>query len=340
MKILVTGSAGFIGFHLVKKLLDSKNTIIGVDSINNYYDQKLKKDRLKILKSKASNEKKKYYFVKVDLSNKKKTEKIFKQFKPNIVIHLAAQAGVRYSLKEPGVYAKNNIVGFTNILEGCRMHKIKQLIYASSSSIYGANKTIPFNENLRTDNPLQYYAATKKSNEVMAFSYSSLYKIPAVGVRFFTIYGPYGRPDMAIYKFTKNIFSRKIIEVHNNGNHARDFTYIDDAVLGLIDLINCFDKKKIKNKINKILNNKVPHFIINIGNSKPIKLINFIKILEKIIQKKSKIKFLPHQKGEVLDTYANINRAKSLINYKNKTDINTGIKKFVSWYKNYYSLNV
>ena len=338
MKVLVTGCAGFIGFHLVKKLLDTNISIIGVDNINSYYDQKLKKNRLQLLESKALKNKKKYFFIKANLCNKKKTEQIFKKFKPNIVVHLAAQAGVRYSLKAPVVYAKNNVVGFTNVLENCRLNKIKQLIYASSSSVYGANTKVPFNENHNTDHPLQYYAATKKSNEVMAFAYSSLYKLPIVGVRFFTVYGSYGRPDMALYKFTKNIFQGKTIKVHNNGNHSRDFTHVNDISAGIIKLFNCFDKKNIKKKVEKILINKIPHFIINFGNSKPVKLKNFIKILENTINKKAKIKLIPFQSGEVINTYADIRRAKKLIGYNNKIDIKKGAKDFVEWFKKYYNL--
>ena len=336
MKILVTGCAGFIGYHVVKKLLDANNEIVGVDSINNYYDQNLKKERLRILRRKALNKKKIFLFKKVDLSNKNKTENIFKKYRPQIVIHLAAQAGVRYSLKEPTVYERNNISAFTNIIENCRILAVKQLIYASSSSVYGANKKSPFKEKDRTDTPLQYYAATKKSNEIMAYTYSSLYKVPTVGIRFFTFYGPLGRPDMALYKFTKNILSRKLIHVHNNGNQARDFTYIDDAVDALINLINCFEKKDIKPKIKKIIDNKVPHFIINIGNSRPVKLKNFIKTLENEIGIKPKIKYLPHQKGEVLNTYADIKRAKFLIGFKNKTSLQKGIKNFVVWFRDYH----
>ena len=322
MKILVTGAAGFIGFHLIKKILNKNKKVIGIDNINSYYDTNLKKDRINNLKKY-----KKFSFYKADLSNYKKLNDIVKKNKINIIIHLAAQAGVRYSIKYPRTYFKSNLEGFFNILEISRDNKIKHLIYASTSSVYGDSKKFPLNENDRTDQPLSFYAATKKSNEIMAHSYSYIYNLPSTGVRFFTVYGPFGRPDMALFKFTKNIINNHPIELFNNGNHLRDFTYVDDIIDGIYSLINKQSKKTI------------PYEIFNIGNGTPKKLLEYLKHIEKNLNKISKTKKLPLQVGDILKTHSNINKLKNYTGYKPKTNIKIGISKFIEWYKDYYRVN-
>ncbi len=323
MRILVTGAAGFIGYHLIKKILNKNKKVIGIDNINSYYDIKLKKDRINNLKKNY----KKFSFLKIDLSNYKKLNDIVKKNKINIIIHLAAQAGVRYSIKYPRTYFKSNLEGFFNILEISRDNKIKHLIYASTSSVYGDSKKFPSNENDRTDQPLSFYAATKKSNEVMAHSYSYIYKIPCTGVRFFTVYGPFGRPDMALFKFTKNIINNHSIELFNNGKHLRDFTYVDDIVDGIYSLINKQSKKTI------------PYEIFNIGNGSPKKLLDYLKYIEKSLNRISKTKRLPLQVGDVIKTHSDINKLKKYTGYKPKTNIKIGIEKFIEWYKDYYKIN-
>ena len=322
MSILVTGAAGFIGYHLIEKILNKNKKVIGIDNINTYYDINLKKDRVKNLKKN-----KKFSFYKVDLSNYKKINNIVKKNNIKILIHLAAQAGVRYSITNPRSYFNSNLEGFFNILEVSRDNKIKHLIYASTSSVYGDSKKFPLNENDRTDKPLSFYAATKKSNEVMAHSYSYIYKLPCTGVRFFTVYGPFGRPDMALFKFTKNIINNHTIELFNNGNHFRDFTYVDDIVDGIYLLINKKSKKTI------------PYEIFNIGNGTPKKLIDYLKHIEKNLKKISKTKRLPLQVGDVVKTHSNINKLKKYTGYKPKTNIKIGIEKFIEWYKDYYRIN-
>ena len=321
MKILVTGVAGFIGFHLVKKLLDKKIIVYGIDNINDYYDRGIKKARLKELKKYKN-----FFFNLTSLSNKQKINNIVKKNKISYIINLAAQAGVRYSISNPQEYFTSNIEGFFNILEISKENKIKHLIYASTSSVYGNNKKFPLNEESKTDQPLSFYAASKKTNEVMAYSYSNIYKLPTTGLRFFTVYGPFGRPDMALFKFTKSLFTNKQISLFNNGNHSRDFTYIDDIVEGIFLLI-----KKPSNKI-------IPYNIFNIGSNSPKKLNLFIKIIEKLVNKKSKIKKLPLQLGDVKKTHASINKLTKYVGYKPKYNIYIGIKKFVDWYIRYYKL--
>ena len=322
MTILVTGAAGFIGYHLIEKTLNKNKDVIGIDNINSYYDIKLKKDRIKNLKKN-----KKFSFYKADLSNYKKINNIVKKNKIKIIIHLAAQAGVRYSIKNTRSYFKSNLEGFFNILEVSRHNKIKHLIYASTSSVYGDSKKFPLNENDRTDQPLSFYAATKKSNEVMAHSYSYIYNLPCTGVRFFTVYGPFGRPDMALFKFTKNIINNHPIELYNKGNHLRDFTYVDDIVDGIYSLINKQSKKTI------------PYEIFNIGNGTPKKLLDYLKHIEKNLNKISKTKNLPLQSGDIIKTHSNINKLKKYTGYKPKTDIKIGISRFIEWYKDYYRTN-
>ena len=322
MKILVTGCAGFIGFHVCKKLLELKNVnVVGLDNLNKYYDVKLKKERVKILKK---NNNDKFEFNKVDLLNLAKLKSIFKKNNIKYVINLAAQAGVRYSISNPDSYLKSNIVGFYNILECSRIFKIKHLIYASTSSVYGDSKKFPLKENYNTDLPLSLYAATKKSNEVMAHSYSYIYKIPCTGLRFFTVYGPYGRPDMSLFKFTDSIIKSKKISLFNHGDHVRDFTYVDDVAASIIKLIRKSPKEKI------------PYSIYNIGSNNPQPLKKFLTIIENVLNKKAKIKSLPMQLGDVHKTHANVDALSKKIKYKPKTKINKGIRIFTEWYIDYF----
>jgi len=332
MKLLVTGCVGFIGFHLCNKLISKGYTVIGIDNINNYYGTKIKHDRLKILKKNKN-----FVFKKCDISNFLYLKKIFKSYKFDQVINLAAQAGVRYSIINPKAYIDSNIIGFFNILECSRKYKIKHLIYASTSSVYGNNSKLPFRENRHADHPIQFYAATKRSNEIMAHSYSSLYSLPTTGLRFFTVYGPWGRPDMALFIFTKNIIDGKKIDLFNYGKHIRDFTYIDDIVEPILKLI----KKIPKKKNNKILNNDpsqsvAPFQIYNIGNNDPKKLMDFVKAIENKIGKKAKINFKPLQKGDVYETFADTQKMYNLTGYKSRVDIETGINNFINWFRNYY----
>ncbi|MGF1437514.1 NAD-dependent epimerase [Bacillus thuringiensis] len=333
MKILVTGAVGFIGFHLTKRLLAQGINVIGVDSINNYYDIFLKKDRLKILRENNN-----FEFHKIDISNKEKLNKIFTDRKVNIVINLAAQAGVRYSIDNPDSYINSNLVGFVNILEACRQYNIEHLIYASSSSVYGANTNIPFSTKDSVDHPVSLYAATKKSNELLAHTYSHLFNIPTTGLRFFTVYGPWGRPDMAYYSFTRNIIEENKIKVFNNGDMKRDFTYIDDIVEVIIRLLN---NAPIYNGGWDTANpdpssSYAPYKIYNVGNNNPIKLMNFINVLEKLIGKKAKIEFLPLQQGDVKETYADISDLQTDVGFSPSTTIAEGLTQFVNWYNEYY----
>ena len=322
MKVLITGAAGFIGYHLAKKLLIKNIKVIGIDNINDYYDVKLKNNRIKELKKDN-----KFFFYKLDLCNYKKLNNLVKKNKIKYIIHLAAQAGVRFSIEKPNIYFKSNLEGFFNILEVSRHNKIKHLIFASTSSVYGDSKNFPSTESNNTDRPLSFYAATKKSNEVMAHSYSYIYNLPCTGVRFFTVYGPFGRPDMALFKFTQNIIYNKSIELYNKGNHFRDFTYIDDIVDGIFSLI-----KKQSNK-------SIPYEIFNIGNGSPKKLIEYLRNIEKNLNKKTKIKKLPLQKGDIIKTHSSINKLKKHTGYRSKTNIEEGISKFVEWYKDYYQIS-
>ncbi len=333
MKILITGSSGFIGFHLSKKLLDKGHKVYGYDSMNNYYDVKLKKARYNILKKYKN-----FSFSKNKLENKNSLEKVFKKFKPKIVIHLAAQAGVRYSIEKPRVYLDSNIIGSYNIIEVSKKFNVKHLIMASSSSVYGANKRIPFKETDKTETQLSIYAATKKSNESMAHSYSNIWKVPITMLRFFTVYGPWGRPDMALFKFTKGILANKKIDIYNNGKMYRDFTYIDDIVDGIRLLINKIPNHKNFGKYNDdSLSSVAPFRILNIGNTKKVFLLDFIKEIEKVLGKKAIRNYMPLQKGDVKQTLSNTNLLKKLTGYNPKTNYKSGIKKFLNWYLNYYN---
>ena len=333
MKIIVTGSSGFIGFHVSKKLLGSGNKVHGIDSMNNYYDVNLKKARLAIL-TKYKN----FSFSKAKIENSKDLDKAFKKFKPAVVIHLAAQAGVRYSIEKPRVYLDSNIIGTYNIIEIAKRLNVKHLIMASSSSVYGANKRIPFKEVDKTETQMSVYAATKKSNESMAHAYSNIWRIPITMVRFFTVYGPWGRPDMALFKFTRGILNNKKIDVYNNGKMYRDFTYIDDIVNGINLLISKVPSTKQLGKYkNDSLSPIAPFRILNIGNTKKVLLLDFIKEIEKVLGKKAKKNYMPLQKGDVKQTLSNTNLLKRITNYNPKTNFKTGIRNFLNWYLEYYN---
>ena len=335
--ILVTGAIGFIGFHVCMKLIKSGKRIIGLDNINNYYDIKLKKYRLKILNESVSKNKK-WHFIKGDLEDFNLLEKIFYEYKPCTVIHLAAQAGVRHSIDNPKSYINSNLVGFANILECCRKLSINNLLYASSSSIYGGNTKLPFSENDPVNHPVSLYAATKRSNELMAHTYSHLFKINTIGLRFFTVYGPWGRPDMAPMIFTKSILNNRAIKIFNHGNMFRDFTYIDDVV-EIISLI--VNKPAIANtnfdrKNPKASESWAPYKIFNIGNNKLISLLEFISILEKEIGIEANKEFTDMQDGDVHATLADNQLIAEWTGYKPKTTLNSGIKKFIDWYLSFY----
>tara|TARA_Y100001978_G_C23680175_1_gene428581 strand:- start:93 stop:1130 length:1038 start_codon:yes stop_codon:yes gene_type:complete len=337
--ILITGIAGFIGSALAKKFLLHTEKIIGIDNLNDYYDLNLKKNRLKDIENNSpfySN----YIFQEVDLIDKKKLDYIFQTYKPEIVINLAAQAGVRYSLKDPESYINSNLVGFGNILECCRKFKIKNFIYASSSSVYGGNKCLPFEEDQSVDHPVSLYAATKKSNELMAHSYSHLFNLPSTGLRFFTVYGPWGRPDMAPMIFAKSIFNNIPIEIYNYGKMERDFTYIDDIVnaIYLCSLKPAISDNKFDSQNPNPSTSFAPHRIFNLGNSRPIGLMSFIETLESEIGIKAIKNYREMQPGDVVATSAETSRIEDWIQYKPNTSFKYGIKKFVKWFSDYYDL--
>lgn len=333
--ILVTGSAGFIGFHLSSLLLAKGYQVIGIDNLNDYYDVKLKEDRLEILKQNDN-----FTFHKIDLKDKGKIDNLFFKYKFDYVVNLAAQAGVRYSITNPYAYVDSNLIGFVNILEACRNNPVKHLLYASSSSVYGGNKVAPFSTNHNVDHPVSLYAATKKSNELMAHTYSHLYGIPTTGLRFFTVYGPWGRPDMAYFLFTKNIVEGKTINVFNHGKMERDFTYIDDIVEGIYKLIPLAPKPNPNWDETKddISSSFAPYKIYNIGNNQPVKLEKFISVIEDKIGKKAEKNYMEMQPGDVLRTYADVSDLEKDIDFKPSTSIEEGIEKFVGWYKDYYNI--
>jgi UDP-glucuronate 4-epimerase len=335
MKILITGAAGFIGFHLSKKLLDDSYQIVGIDNLNDYYDPSLKQSRLEIL-GKYNN----FNFHKVDLKDKVEVDNIFETYQPTHVINLAAQAGVRYSIENPYAYVDSNLTGFMNILEACRNYPVDHLLYASSSSVYGGNKVAPFSTNHNVDHPVSLYAATKKSNELMAHTYSHLYGIPTTGLRFFTVYGPYGRPDMAYFSFTKDILAGKPIKVFNHGKMERDFTYIDDIVEGIVKLIG---KAPAANKDwdeskDDLSTSFAPYKIYNIGNNNPVQLMRFINALESALGKEAEKIYMDMQPGDVLRTYADVSDLERDINFKPSTSIEEGLTKFVEWYEEYFKV--
>ena len=335
MKLIITGSAGFIGSSLCLKLLEREVDVIGIDNHNDYYDPQIKEARLaRLLK------KKNYKHYKIDLSDQKSLENVFKEHKPQRVVNLAAQAGVRYSMENPLAYINSNIVGFAHILENCRYYKVEHLVYASSSSVYGSNTKMPFSEHDSVNHPLSVYAASKKSNELMAHTYSHLYQLPTTGLRFFTVYGPWGRPDMALFKFTKAILEDVPIEVFNHGKHTRAFTYIDDIVEGIVQTLDNPATCNLGWDSNKPdpATSRAPWRIYNIGNNKPVQLMDYIDALEKALGKKAKINFLPLQPGDVPDTYASTDNLKKKFNYQPSISVIDGISQFVKWYKNYYQI--
>ena len=324
-KILVTGSAGFIGFHLSKKILEEGGEVIGFDSVNDYYDVRLKEARLEILGKYD-----KFTFIKGNLADKSAVDNLFKEYKPDVVVNLAAQAGVRYSIDNPESYIESNIIGFFNILEACRHNKVEHLIYASSSSVYGNQKKTPFSTDDNVDHPISLYAATKKSNELMAFTYSHLYDIPSTGLRFFTVYGPFGRPDMAYFSFTQKIMHGETIKIFNNGDMYRDFTYVDDIVQGIMNMLINPPKPDENGDRAKVY---------NIGNNNPEKLMYFIETLEKAIGKTAKKEYLPMQPGDVYQTYADVSELQKDFGFKPSTTIEDGLSRFAKWYFEYYGEN-
>jgi len=341
MKILITGTAGFIGFHLTNRLLADGHDVLGVDNINDYYDVKLKKDRLafagidsdKLQENtpQVSEKNPRYSFVKADLVNRDVMNNLFETEKPDVVVNLAAQAGVRYSLEYPQTYIDSNITGFLNILEGCRHHGVEHLIYASSSSVYGANTNLPFSTEDRVDNPVSLYAASKKSNELMAHTYSHLFDIPTTGLRFFTVYGPWGRPDMALFIFTKAMIEGKKIDVYNFGKMSRDFTYVDDIVEGITRLI---PKSPAKSK-----ENKAPYRLFNIGYGSPVKLMDFIHEIEENLGVEADKNLMAIQPGDVPKTWAEVENLFELTDFKPQVSVKEGVKNFIDWYKEYYDVN-
>lgn len=335
MRILVTGAAGFIGFHLSKLLLENNFRVVGIDNLNDYYTPKIKEDRLKILEKYKG-----FDFYKIDIKGKSEIDNIFENYRPDYVIHLAAQAGVRYSIENPYEYVDSNFIGFMNILEACRNFPVKHFIYASSSSVYGGNKTVPFSTKHQVDHPVSLYAATKKANELMAHAYSSLYGIPTTGLRFFTVYGPFGRPDMAYYLFTKNILDEKPIQVFNHGKMERDFTYIDDivgAIYKLLDIIPTANKKWDERN-DDISSSFAPYKIYNIGNSNPVSILYFINVLERLLGKDAVKIYKDMQPGDMIRTSADVNDLEKDIGFKPSTSIEDGLGSFIKWYKDYYEI--
>jgi UDP-glucuronate 4-epimerase len=334
MRVLVTGTAGFIGNRLAQRLLERGDEVIGIDNLNDYYDVSLKEARLALIQPHSG-----FTEARISIEDRSAMEEIFAKHKPHRVVNLAAQAGVRYSLINPHAYIESNILGFTNILEGCRHNGVEHLVYASSSSVYGANTNMPFSVHHNVDHPLSLYAASKKANELMAHTYSHLYNIPSTGLRFFTVYGPWGRPDMALFLFTKNILAGKPIDVFNYGKHRRDFTYIDDIVEGVIRVL---DKPAQPNPAWSGDNpdsssSKAPYRVYNIGNNQPVELMHYIEVLQDCLGKKAELNLLPLQPGDVPDTYADVTDLVNDVGYKPGTSVEEGIGNFVKWYLDFYS---
>jgi UDP-glucuronate 4-epimerase len=333
VKLLVTGAAGFIGFHTAKLLLERGDEVVGLDNLNDYYDPALKQARLDILRNYEG-----FRFVKADLADRAAMAATFRAEQFQRVVHLAAQAGVRYSLENPHAYVQSNIVGFLEVIEGCRANKVEHLVYASTSSVYGANTRMPFSEEHGVDHPITLYAATKRSNELMAHSYSSLYGLPTTGLRFFTVYGPWGRPDMALFRFTQNILSGLPIDVFNDGHHQRDFTYVDDIVNGVVaalDHVAAPDPDWDSDHPNPGTSD-APFRIYNIGNQTPVPLLRYIEVLEECLGKKAKKHLLPMQMGDVPDTWADVDALARDVGYRPSTELRRGVKQFVEWYLAYY----
>ena len=333
MKVLVTGSAGFIGSALSLRLLERGDEVIGIDNLNDYYDIELKKARLA-----RTQDHKAYTDVRIDLEDREGIAALFREHKPNRVINLAAQAGVRYSIENPLAYVDTNLLGFANILEGCRHNDVDHLVYASSSSVYGSNTNMPFSVHDNVDHPVSLYAASKKANELMAHTYSHLYRIPTTGLRFFTVYGPWGRPDMALFKFTHNILAGKPIDVFNYGNHRRDFTYIDDIVEGVIRVLDKIPEPNPEwsGDTPDSATSTAPYRLYNIGNNEPVELMRYIEVLEACLDKEAEKNMLPLQAGDVPATYADVADLVRDVGYKPDTSIEQGIANFVDWYREYY----
>ena len=331
MKYLVTGAAGFIGNFVAERLCDEGHTVIGLDNLNDYYDPNLKLDRLKRLDTFEN-----FTFVKLDLADRQGMETLFSEQQFDRVIHLAAQAGVRYSIENPMAYIDSNLVGMATILEGCRHNKVEHLVYASSSSVYGMNEKMPFSTDDAVDHPVSLYAATKKSNELMAHSYSHLYDLPTTGLRFFTVYGPWGRPDMAPFLFTDAILNDREIKVFNHGKMKRDFTYIDDIVEGIVRIQNVVPLRNAENPNTSPASSKAPYKVFNIGNNEPIALMTFIEAIEKAANKEATKNYMPMQAGDVPATFADIDSLKAEVGFKPDTNIEFGMQQFVDWFKEYY----
>jgi UDP-glucuronate 4-epimerase len=333
MKILVTGAAGFIGFNTARRLLDRGDEVVGLDNLNEYYDVRLKLARLDILKQMPG-----FRFARLDLADRAGMSALFEQERFARVIHLAAQAGVRYSIENPLAYVDSNVVGFANVLEGCRHHGVEHLVYASTSSVYGANTKMPFSVHQNVDHPLSFYAATKKANELMAHTYAHLYSLPVTGLRFFTVYGPWGRPDMALFLFTRSILAGEPINVFNYGHHRRDFTYIDDIAEGVV---RCCDRVATGNHAwdsdaPDPGTSRAPYRLYNIGNNQPVELMHYIHVLEECLGRKAELNLLPLQQGDVPDTWADIDDLQRDAGYTPATPVETGIGRFVEWYRSYY----
>ncbi|RLQ87563.1 NAD-dependent epimerase [Notoacmeibacter ruber] len=340
MKVLVTGTAGFIGFHTAIRLLERGDSVVGFDVVNDYYDVALKEKRLEILADKARGTNAGYSFIRANLADPSAVGRAFEEHRPDRVIHLAAQAGVRYSLENPQAYVESNLTGFTNILEACRAFEVEHLTYASTSSVYGANRTMPFSEHHDVDHPLQFYAATKRANELMAHAYSHLFRLPTTGLRFFTVYGPWGRPDMALFLFTRKILEGEAIPVFNHGNHTRDFTYVDDIVEGVVRVNDTPAEADPDWDAHQPdpASSDAPFRIYNIGNNAPVKLMEYIEAIEEALGIKAKLDLLPLQPGDVPDTYADVRELADAVDYRPQTPVKEGVRRFVDWYRGYYDV--
>ncbi|WP_297107178.1 NAD-dependent epimerase [uncultured Devosia sp.] len=338
MKVLVTGSAGFIGFHLARRLLQRGDEVVGLDVVNDYYDPALKERRLATLADLATQSDKRYAFVRGNMADRPVLDRVFEHNRFDRVIHLAAQAGVRYSLENPHAYVESNLIAFVNLLEACRHNNVAHLTYASTSSVYGANTNMPFSEHHGVDHPLQFYAATKRANELMAHSYSHLFRLPTTALRFFTVYGPWGRPDMALFKFTKNILEDRPIQLFNNGNHVRDFTYVDDIVEGVIRASDAIAQPNPTwdSVRPDPATSDAPYRIYNIGNNNPVALTAYVDAIEAALGKVAKREYLPLQPGDVPSTYSDTSELEGQLGYKPVTPVIEGVRRFVEWYKSYY----
>ena len=333
MKVLVTGAAGFIGYHVSRRLLERGDEVVGIDNLNDYYDPTLKEARLALLREFPS-----FRFERIDIAGADAMAKMFETHRPARVVHLAAQAGVRYSLTNPSAYTQSNVTGFLNILEGCRATNVEHLVYASSSSVYGSNTRQPFSEQHNVDHPVSLYAATKKANELMAHTYAHLFGIPCTGLRFFTVYGPWGRPDMALFKFTRGILADEPIPVFNEGRMVRDFTYIDDVVEGVVRVLDhtAAPDPQFNPDDPNPARSRAPYRVFNIGNNNPVQLLEYIAVLESELGKKAKIDFLPIQPGDVPSTMADVTELEAAVGFRPMTTVRQGIAAFVKWYKDYY----